>query len=365
MVFCVTPKVEIHTWRTTTNALEGVAASRNDILMLLDELGQADIDDLPKTIYDLSSGAGKERLDRNARLAHKRKWRVIFVSSGEISPQEAMETSRNQVKGGQLVRMIGIDIEDGIIVDSHGKSSVDFVDGLKTNCATHYGWAGPMFIEELIKTIDTHEGQKELEDDYHECIDLLSTPGLEAEQHRVVKRFALVLLAGIYAVKYGILPLEEDEIIAAVQTLCSRWLKSADHLSDSVRAIENIQDYLSLNGSRFEDLDSEDSVPHQSRLGWQKLINGTKHYLFPKDIFYKAIKGSSYKAVIKKLIELRLLHRNNGTKSPARFKVPGSAGSGENSKPPFYTISADILAYGQEAEEPRPMRRVLANKPLS
>lgn len=74
----------INTWKTTGNALEGIAAARNDIFLAIDELGQADADNVPKIAYDLSSGAGKERMNRNSTMAEKKQWRLIYLSTGEI-----------------------------------------------------------------------------------------------------------------------------------------------------------------------------------------------------------------------------------------------------------------------------------------
>lgn len=274
-----------------------------------------------------------------------------------------MELSRAQVKAGQLIRLIDIDIEDDIILDPHGQSDVDFVDGLRKNCATYFGSAGPMFIEKLIETANTPEGLKELEDAYQWCMETLSPSIRNAEQSRVVKRFALVLLAGIYAVRYGIVPLEEEEIIESVQTICSRWLNSTEPLSDSLRAIEGIRDYLAANNSRFQDLDSDITVPAHSLLGYRKEIHGTPHYLFPAESFNKAVKGSHHRTLLRELYNLGLLFKNNGTRSQARFNTPGSPGGENSPKLSFYAISADILTYGQEDAAATSGKRRVVVKP--
>jgi len=337
----------INTWRTTANALEGIAAARNDIFLAIDELGQAEADNVPRVVYDLSSGAGKERLNQKAALVNKKQWRLIYLSTGEISAREAMELARDKVRAGQLVRLVDIDIEDAIIVNPHGQSDIDFVDDLRKKCATYFGSAGPVFVEKLIEIASTAEGRNGLEDGYQWCMEALSPEFCDAEQSRVVKRFALVLLAGICAVQYGIIPLEEEEVIEAVQTICSRWLNSAEPLSDSLRAIEGIRDYLAANSSRFQDLDSGKTVPVHSLLGYRKKIHGTLHYLFPTDSFNEAVKGTHHRSLLRELNNFGLLFKNNGTRSQARFNIPGSEGGENSPKLAFYAISADILNYGQ------------------
>ena len=349
----------INTWKTTANALEGIAAARNDILLILDELGQTEIDNVAKTIYDLSSGAGKERMNRDSSLADKKQWRLLYLSTGEISAKEAMEAFNVQAKAGQLVRLIDIDIEDDIIANPHDQSSADFVDALRENCAAHYGWAGPRFIEHLLDVLESPEEQQELADTYRKCQDRLANSGLEAEQYRVIKRFALVLLAGIYAARYDIIPLEEEEIIASVEAICSRWLSAAEPLSDTERAIKSIKDYLTANIAGFQDMGASSNT-FRNLLGYQKDINGQSHYLFPKETFDKAVKRSNHRTLLRKLDQLGFLHKNNGERYQSRFSISERKGDSDSPKLSFYAISAEILNHG----EPKPMlRRVLPTRP--
>jgi putative DNA primase/helicase len=72
-------------WKSTANSFEEVAQAHNDCLMVIDELGQAEPETVGEICYTLSNGQGK------ARMGHaKRSWRVLFLTSGEISLAEQM-----------------------------------------------------------------------------------------------------------------------------------------------------------------------------------------------------------------------------------------------------------------------------------
>ncbi|MFX8938097.1 DUF927 domain-containing protein, partial [Acinetobacter baumannii] len=77
----------------TSNALEGVAHEHNDGTLCLDEIAQADPKDVGEVAYMLADGAGKGR--RNQRAASNQtllRWRLLFLSSGEVDLQTLMAT---------------------------------------------------------------------------------------------------------------------------------------------------------------------------------------------------------------------------------------------------------------------------------
>lgn len=54
------PKIYVHTWRTTDNALESTCLLRNDSLLVLDEIGEMDPKTLGETAYMIANGSGKK-----------------------------------------------------------------------------------------------------------------------------------------------------------------------------------------------------------------------------------------------------------------------------------------------------------------
>lgn len=76
------------TWRATGNALEGIAALHSDLLLCLDEMGELSPKDAGATAYMLANGSGKNRAHRDGSARAATRWRVLFLSTGEIGLSE-------------------------------------------------------------------------------------------------------------------------------------------------------------------------------------------------------------------------------------------------------------------------------------
>jgi len=81
-------------WRATANALEGIAESRNDGLLALDEVGQATAKELEPLAYMLANGRGKERANKNADNRISRYWRSISYTNIFIRGNRGNEVTR-------------------------------------------------------------------------------------------------------------------------------------------------------------------------------------------------------------------------------------------------------------------------------
>lgn len=90
----------IRSWRSTSNGLEAVAASLNDSVLLLDEMGQASPHEAGETIYMLGNGQGKTRMSRAATSRKPYTWRILFMSTGEIPLQQHVESAGKTVRAG-------------------------------------------------------------------------------------------------------------------------------------------------------------------------------------------------------------------------------------------------------------------------
>jgi putative DNA primase/helicase len=100
------PKKFIQQWRSTSNALEAVAESYNDCLLILDELGQVQAKDIGNTVYMLGNSKGKSRMNADSELKKNKEWTLSILSSGEVSIADKIAESKEKVKAGQLIRYI-------------------------------------------------------------------------------------------------------------------------------------------------------------------------------------------------------------------------------------------------------------------
>ena len=98
----------INVWRSTDNALETLAFKRNDMLLILDEIGLSDSNKIGDISYMFSSGQGKHRLDKNCNQRRLREWRILLLSTGEIDLATHMAAAKKTVKAGQEVRLLDI-----------------------------------------------------------------------------------------------------------------------------------------------------------------------------------------------------------------------------------------------------------------
>ena len=135
----------MRSWQTTAVGFEAVAALHSDTLAVVDELHLCDPKVLDNAIYAFANGAGKNRGNVNAGLRPTKTWRVMGLSSGEMSSTAWLRAGGFQIRPGQSVRMLDIPVvgKFGAFDDLHGYADgKDFAASLARNIGKHYGHAG-------------------------------------------------------------------------------------------------------------------------------------------------------------------------------------------------------------------------------
>ena len=123
----------IRTWQATTVGVEAIASLHSDTLAVLDELHLCDPRVLDPVIYAFANGHGKSRGNVHAGLRPTKHWRVMGLSSGEMSSATWLHAGGFAVRSGQSVRMLDIPVQGqfGAFDDLHGRESAgDFVHTL-------------------------------------------------------------------------------------------------------------------------------------------------------------------------------------------------------------------------------------------
>lgn len=276
-------RTSIRRWDVTINALEGIAELHSHQVLVLDEIGQTELKDVGQAAYKLAGGRGKERATLSGGLQTPRSWRVMIVSNGEISMRQIMAREGRTLRGGQMVRMVDVpvDAEDGqraIVVDSHGKPAKEYVEALKQACAQHYGLAGRAFVAYLLAEMRAH-GESVVAGQIREEVRgvervLGAELGTElpAEGRRVLRRFAVVALAGLRAGPKGasILPWSMEEVLAAVGSVIRRWLADVgEERSELERGLAYLRDQLLARAGQFVAVDGQPAPTQREILGWR------------------------------------------------------------------------------------------------
>ena len=293
----------IQRWNATGNALEAVAECFNDLPMIVDEIGEGDAKEFGKTIYRIISGTGKSRLKDTANLKDNRSWRISLLSAGELAVSDFIGTSGSQIKGGQLVRLLDLDLSSTEPLFNCAEEA----DAMKVLFANHFGHAGIEFIK---RVDDLTTGWKEFD---------TSQIGEASEPiaSRALKRFALVAYTGMIAARAGILPWTEDQILGSAKTAYSAWLSRINITSDIDRGIESVIDFILAHESRFESLSSE-ITPH-NRAGWHR----DDMYHFTPSAFNEACNGVDPANVKRELEKRKLLHLNKDKGFNSNITVGG------------------------------------------
>lgn len=312
----------VRRWNVTTNGLEGIAAAHNDGLLVLDEIGTASTHDLGKAVYDLAGGQGKAALDRSRNLRPQRAWRVLFLSTGEVSLRQRIEEeTRRTARAGQLLRCLDVPTSGGIIADSHGMSPADFANALKRACGRYFGTAGPAFVGRLV---EGGGGFQELRGVVGALLDRetaeLTPAGLPAEQARACRRLALVAVAGRMAARFGVLPWPEEVAAGAVGHVRDAWLSEALTLPDAARGVEAVRDFLLRHEARFRPA-NDDREAVRDLAGF---VDGPRDlYLLTPDGLREACNGHDPRTVARELARRGLLFLNEGDRLLSRHTVAG------------------------------------------
>jgi hypothetical protein len=285
----------IRTWRATSNGLEGTAALYSDMLLPLDELGVAGAKEVGDIVYSLASGVGKQRAQRDGSPRAPTTWRVMILSTGELSIPDKIREAGGRVRAGQEVRILDIDADAGrgFGVFDHAGTEADgekLTTEFKTAAVSYYGTAGPAFVAAI-----EAQGLAEVASMIREAQDAIAARIVGGVRNgqviRAARRFALVGAAGELAIQLGVLPWTPGIVTAATEELfkCWRGTRGDDDPAEIRDAIEHICTLLDRYGdSRFDAaMRGTDARPVADRLGWVRGEGADRQWLIPPGIWGK------------------------------------------------------------------------------
>jgi uncharacterized protein (DUF927 family) len=264
-------------WRATANGLEAVAAQHNDRSLYLDELSQISGRDCGDVVYMIGNGQGKARLTRTSLAKARLFWRLLWLSSGEITLADKMGETGMRALAGQEARMLTVASDagagHGVYSTLHGfRSGASLTNTLRRNAVDNCGTAGAAFLEQLVADCADADRLEALTSGLRIGLDaFVRTNVAEGADGQVVsaaRRFALVGVAGELARSYGILPWDEGMASAASANCFQRWRASrgGEGADEDREAIRRLRYFLGLHGSsRYERLDLKPPEEPQAR----------------------------------------------------------------------------------------------------
>ena len=328
----------VQRWNSTKNAYEALLAAHNDSVLILDEIHTADDRDFGSVIYNLAGGKGKQSLSRNRQLRAPRSWRALILSTGEISVRQKIEQDRRSPHAGQLLRMIDVPTDSGIILQTNGQPPGEFARRLKLSCGKHYGTAGPTFIRELVSSYeDSFALSATIKQMLEAELTVLVPSDVAPEQRRGLQRFALLGVAGRLASSLGVFSMCSGEIQEAIARVSSLWLQSSGNIPDHIRGALAVRDFIMRDEARFRDIVPNPDAPRIRDLaGYRDRNRGL--FLFTHDGFQEACGEANTTDVARVLASAGYLRRGEANRFTTKQMVDGH-------RPRLYAIYDRIIGY--------------------
>jgi uncharacterized protein (DUF927 family) len=342
-------------WRTTANAIESIAELHNDALLALDELSEMpDPAQINEAVYMLANGQGKARATASAALRPIRTWRLLFLSSGEITLSEHAQAARVRTRGGGEIRMLNLPADAGagfgVFEDLHGAASArEFADELKAAAGEVYGTPLRAFLERWVANWDTNCATvKEAMAEF--LVEALAA-GAAPEVGRAMRRIALIATAGELATIWGITGWPEGEAKRAALCIARDWIDARGGIgqTDVEAGIHELRLFIATKAHHFQALERQyDSHGNPiverivERAGfWQEDEDGERVYLIFPGVVREICRGRNSRAVLKELLTRRLLEAPDAPRHLSkRVRVPNEG------LPRFYAVKAAILEGG-------------------
>lgn len=312
----------VNQWKMTANALEIIAVMRNDSVLILDELGQANPEDVAKVAYMLPNGQGGGRMSRDATLKHIYRWKTNFFSNGELSISQKIEsTGKNRTYAGQDVRVINLPINNdegaNIISCLHGfENPAALMDHLKTASRQFYGAPLRAFLEALFSGEGLKENVQSVIKYMEDFEARLLPPNASTQVQRVCAKFAHLAATGNFACKHGIFPWTTEEMETACKEWFEKWLKERGSVGDLEieNAIARILKFIEGNGdSAFIDRNSRYGLSH-GQVGYSATTDRESQYFFIPDKLMKIAEYTNRKALVQELQKRDMLILNSMNK---------------------------------------------------
>lgn len=214
-------------FKATEVALEAKADMLNHLPMILDDTSKTSSrirDNFEGVVYDLCSGKGKSRSNKELGINRENRWKNCILTNGERPLNSYVS------QGGAINRILEVECKDHVFVDP--QETADLVK-------KHYGLAGKRYIE-ILKKLGVDEIrriQKEFQAKLHDD---------EAMQKQSMS-LAILLTADKIATDYLFKDGEYITLEEAKGVLINR-----NDLSDNERCYRYLQDKIAMNHQRFD-----------------------------------------------------------------------------------------------------------------
>lgn len=214
-------------FKTTEVALEAKADMLNHLPVILDDTSKTSSrirDNFEGVVYDLCSGKGKSRSNKELGINRENRWKNCILTNGERPLNSYVS------QGGAINRILEVECKDHVFVDPQETAEL---------VKKHYGLAGKRYIE-ILKKLGVDEIrriQKEFQAKLHD----------DETMQKQSMSLAILLTADKIATDYLFKDGEYITLEEAKGVLINR-----NDLSDNERCYRYLQDKIAMNHQRFD-----------------------------------------------------------------------------------------------------------------
>lgn len=214
-------------FKTTDVALEAKADMLNHLPMFLDDTSKVSArirDNFESIVYDLCSGKGKSRSNKELGVNRENRWRNIMICNGE----RPLSGYVNQ--GGAINRILEIECGEKVYEDPQTTANL-----VKMN----YGHAGKNFVE-IIKQLGIDKIRK-IQQEFQTV--LFDTDKMQKQSLSL----SIVLTADRIATDY----IFKDKAYISLDD-AKKVLSDRNEISDNERCYQYLLDKIAMNATRFD-----------------------------------------------------------------------------------------------------------------
>lgn len=214
-------------FKTTDTALEARADVLNNLPMMLDDTSKTSArirENFEGIVYDLCSGKGKTRSNKELGINRENRWRNAILCNGERPLQSYVQ------QGGALNRILEVECGEKVFTDPQRTAET-----VKKN----YGFAGKDFVN-VLQQIGMDEVKAIQRDIQKQIFD-------DAKMQKQSISLSIVLTADRIATDYLFKDSRYISLDEAKEVLIDR-----NELSDNERCYQYILDKIAMNSNRFD-----------------------------------------------------------------------------------------------------------------
>jgi len=333
-------KAMVKQWKSTGNAIEGTAREHSYTGLFLDELSQVSSHEAGDVIYTLGNGQAKARANVNGDTKSIANWRLLFLSTGEISLADHIATSGGKIKAGQEVRLLDIPSDAGagmgVFETIHGADSpASFANNLQNFSETYYGTPADTLLTKLTQLGELNRASTFILKAQEEFVQHCVPKDSHGQISRAASRFGAVAGVGEYCISIGILPWETGQANWGVSKCFAAWLESRgdNTASEDIRALAQVREFIERNGeSRFTLMQAtgieENNIGYRTinRAGFRRVLNdgSTEYWVLPEMFKSEMCEGFDPILVKRVLSDNGYLELDRAGKSSITKRVPGA-----------------------------------------